>query len=106
MERETKTVSTPLEKELVLKSRLNAGERNQYIAALRECGYDGQDLSDFAAGIMALQSAERVFKVVVVSYDGSSENVYQRLEELPADEFDFVLRESGQVAQGNFQKAN
>lgn len=105
MERETKTVTTPLGKELVLKAVLNMRERNAVLGAFKDGGI-GADTSGMDAALAVMSVAPQIFAQVVVSYDGSAEKIYERLEDLDAAEFDFVLKESAEVTTGNLEKAN
>ena len=105
MERETKTVTTPLGKELVLKAVLNMRERNAVLGAFQEGGITA-DSTSMDSVLAVMQVAPKIFEQIVLSYDGSNEKVFERLEELPADEFDFVLKESADVTTGNLKKAN
>ena len=107
MERETKTLTTPDGKELVLKSYLTAKERNGYLLELDANGLKGSEggAPDAPTIAATIKSAKKLFETAVVSYDGSAENISDRLESGKADEYDFVLNAAGEVLAGNFRKA-
>ena len=108
MERETKTVTTPEGKELVLKAYLIAKERNEYLLELDRNGLKnpaGENASDGSVVAATIKSAKKLFELVVASYDGSAEAIAERLENAKSDEYDFALKEAAGVAQGNFLKA-
>lgn len=104
-ERETKTLKTPSGKELALKTYLTARERKQVKEALFSqmkggTNPDGQfEISELPASVM-IQAEEATLKAVIVSYDGSAENILDRLLDSKTDEYDFVLSEVNKVAEG------
>ena len=108
MERETKTVTTPENKELVLKSYLTAKERNGYLLELAANGLTKASLDDAhesAVTVATIKSAKKLFETAIVRYDGSAENIAERLDDVKSDEYDFVLNAAGEVLAGNFRKA-
>lgn len=108
MERQTKAVTTPDGKELVLKSYLTAKERNDYLLELAQNGLTKSSLEDAqssAVTVATIKSAKKLFETAIVSYDGSPENIVGRLEEAKSDEYDFALNEAGEILAGNFRKA-
>ena len=113
MERETIKLTTPLGKELVIKSFMNAKERNAIKSAFLEgIKIDPNDIAregesimkDVDASIM-LKAEKRTFEQLIVSYAGSSENIADRLEQATPAEYDFVVAELNKVTKGNFQSA-
>ena len=84
-----------------MKAYLTAKERNAYLKKLAGAGFDA-DKPDM---ISAMDTAGDLFAAVVVSYDGSAENVLGRLEDQRADEYDFVLKQAAEVAGGNLTVA-
>lgn len=112
MERETIKLTTPLGKDLVIKSFMNAKERNAIKSAFLEgikidpndIGSEDHMMKDVDASIM-LKAEKRTFEQLIVSYAGSSENIAGRLEEATPAEYDFVVTELNKVTKGNFQSA-
>lgn len=112
MERETIKLTTPLGKELTIKSFMNAKERNSIKSAFLEgIKIDPNDIrsedhimKDVDASIM-LKAEKRTFEQLIVSYAGSSENISDRLEQATPVEYDFVVAELNKVTKGNFQSA-
>ena len=101
MERETKTLTTPLGKELVVKSYVTARERNTFLTSAEKNGLVGDNPSSLAT----IKSAGDLVAAAIVSYDGSGEKILERLEDARVDEYDFVLTEAAGVIKGNFQEA-
>lgn len=103
MDRETQTLTTPLGKELTLKTYLTAKERNGYVeTAEKELKAGGIDSDSSTA---QLRIAPKLLTLVAVSYDGSGEDIPGRLDDQPSVEFDFALKEVAKVAKGNFPEA-
>jgi len=112
MERETIKLTTPLGKDLIIKSFMNAKERNAIKSAFLEgikidpndIGSEDHMMKDVDASIM-LKAEKRTFEQLIVSYDGSSENIADKLEQATPTEYDFVVAELNKVTKGNFQSA-
>lgn len=113
MERETIKLTTPLGKELIIKSFMNAKERNAIKSAFLEGikidpndigNEDSHVMKDVDASIM-LKAEKRTFEQLIISYAGSSENISDRLEQATPAEYDFVVAELNKVTKGNFQSA-
>ena len=102
-ERETKTLTTPSGKEIVLKTYLTARERKQVREALfsqmkGSSTPDGEfQVSELPASVM-IQAEEATINATVASYDGSAENVLPRLLDSKTEEYDFVLAEVNRVS--------
>ncbi len=113
MERETIKLTTPLGKELVIKSFMNARERNAIKSAFLEgIKIDPNDIANEGESIMKdvdasimLKAEKRTFEQLIVSYASSSENISDRLEQATPAEYDFVVLELNKVTKGNFQSA-
>lgn len=107
MERETKKLKTPSGKELELKSYLTARERNE----LRSVFLKGMAVEPNTAQIKEVSGAvvdeaeKKLLELAIVSYNGSAENVIERLLDSTPEEYDFVVAEANKLGAGNFQKA-
>lgn len=114
MQRETKTLTTPEGKELVIKTFMNARERNAIKSAFLEGikidpndiakKESGEILQECDASIM-LRAEKRMFEQLIVSYAGSSENIAERFEQASPKEYDFAIEELNRITSGNFEKA-
>ncbi len=114
MERETIKITTPEGKELVIKTYMNAKERNAIKSAFLEGikidpnniakKENGEILQECDASIM-LRAEKRMFEQLIVSYAGSSENMGDRIEQASPKEYDFVVDELNKISTGNFEKA-
>lgn len=109
--RETRNVKTPGGgKELVLKTYLTARERNELRGVflgemkIETAGDAGKaEIKDLSGA--ALEKAERkLIELAVVSFDGSAENILDRLLDSTPDEYDFAVREANKTHLGNFQQ--
>ena len=108
MERETKTLTTPLGKELKVKTYITAGERNKvrgvFLSSMKIDPNNGGKVQEIGGD--TLEVAEHAYiDSVVVSYDGSTENILGRLLESSPDEYDFVVGAANKIGGGNFLKA-
>ncbi len=96
MERETKTLVTPLGKQLVLKTYLTTREsrklREGFIKNTKttydERGVPHYEVMDTVGLIDG--GEDRAFEAAIVSYDGSTDNIVDRLLDAPKNEFSFV----------------
>ncbi len=108
-DRETRDITTPGGKILVIKSYITPREAN----AIREILIKGAsvDLNDMDAKIDKVPAENLVafsnamLKDVVVSYDGKTENILDVLLDLKdLKEFNFILVEAKAVYSGNLTK--
>lgn len=107
-------MTTPEGKELVIKTFMNARERNAIKSAFLEGikidpndiakKENGEILQECDASIM-LRAEKRMFDQLIVSYAGSSENIADRLEQASPKEYDFAIEELNGITSGNFEKA-
>lgn len=81
MERQTKTITTPLSKRSV--------EIISY--------FNGREKLSFSVYDKNLQ--EKVLKTAIVSVDGNKETAYEELLEMHGKDFDYVVSEIDKVAQ-------
>lgn len=97
MNRETQTIITPSQKELVIKTYLTARERNELRAVyLNDVVIDPQSggLAKMEIKGSLIEVAEtKLINLAVVSYDNSEIDILNRLLEGRPEEYDFVLSE-------------
>jgi len=63
------------------------------------------EISGFKGELIALQE-DRLISAIVTVMDGSSENIIDRILDLPTDEYDAILKEVRTVAEGKKQASN
>ncbi len=106
---ENKKITTPLGKVLELKPYLTAKEyrsiRSVYVNAMQTniTGEGMQPTANFT-GEVVNEAENRTIETTVVSYDGSTENIVDRVLSLPMDEFNFILEECNKSMKGNLTK--
>jgi hypothetical protein len=104
MDRETKDLITPGGHKVTVKSYLTAREVNGVLKVL----FADQSVSAEQGAnqkLSLLVGIERNIKLVeaaVVSLDDSTENLAERLQDLPASEYTAILNEVKELASGNF----
>lgn len=107
---ETKIITTPAGKELVTKDRLNSSARNE----LRELFLEYMEIDPVTgqmvqgskiSGKVVTLSEKKLIELLVVSYDGSAENIYDRLGETDPSEYDFIVAELNKINTGNLTGA-
>ena len=105
MDRPTHEITTPAGKVVILKDYITARERNEIrsVVAADVTMIEGvAHLKEIKAGL--LDAAERkVIETIVTSYEGSTENIVDRLLDASPEEYDFVRDEANKIS--NFQKA-
>lgn len=110
MERETRTIKTPADKDLVLKTYLTARERND----LRKVFLDGMNIDPATKQVKEipggmLDVAEKKYiEIAVVSYDGQTnpDGIIESLLNAKPEEYDFVANEAAKIEGGmGFQPA-
>jgi len=100
MERETKAITTPGGRTIVLRSYLTGREENELksllYADLKMSATDVQagkvSVTDIPASFIVKQE-EKAVELLIVSVDGSTENPAQKVLDLPSAEYDFVVQE-------------
>lgn len=107
-ERPTTKITTPSGKDVEIKTYLTARERNAlreiYLAQLKipTAAGSAPDLGQLSGDI--LEHAERkLIELAVVRYDGSAENILDRLLDGTPEEYDFVVAEANKI--GSFKPA-
>lgn len=106
-ERETKKLTTPSGKEIELKTFLTARERNQVRAVVAEkISLDvesGESKLAPISGELLERMAHTGIEIAVVSFNGSSENILERILDGSPEDYDFIVAETTKV--GNFKQA-
>ena len=92
-ERKVIIIKTPSGLEAGMKEYITAGE----FLDLNE-GKEKEQLSQN-------EMAKRLMHAAVVSLDGSSENVPERLREIPIADYIFITKEVAKLVDGNFTEA-
>jgi hypothetical protein len=105
--RETKKIKTPSGKEVEIKTYLTARERNELRAVFlknMEVDPTTNQIKEIKGSV--IEEAERkILELAIVSYDGSSENIIERLLEGTPEDYDFVVAEVNKISTGNFMMA-
>lgn len=107
-DRETKTVTTPDGKELVVKARLTAGERNAIRnivladATIDPSQFGQKDDStitgfDKLPAMILAKQEKAVIEHLVVSYGGKTEGIFAELELGTPEEYDFVVKTINEI---------
>lgn len=107
--RETMTLQTPGQKELVIKTYLTGRERNDARNAVFsrfKFGVDGKqaEVKEMSADIIT-DGDNKLIEVAVQSYDGKTTGVLDAILNAPVEEYDFVLAEAKKVRGGDFLMA-
>lgn len=104
LERTTTTVQTPAGKDLVTKEFITARERNVLRGAIAKNVEvkDGQ-ASIESIDVAGIDVAEReMINAFVISYDGITENVTDKLLDGTPAEYDFVIGKCNELLTANF----
>jgi len=103
MEREIKKITTPSGKVAELKTYLTAGEKRQlrsiFLRGMQVEIKEGEPTIKEVSGGILDEAENKAIELVVVSFDGSQENVLGRLLELPVEEYDFILAEVNKITR-------
>lgn len=109
-QRETKTIKTPSGKEAKLKTYLTAGESKELSLVFlkgMKLDYDSETkkpiVKDISGSLMN-EAENKAIELLVVSFDGSKENILDRLLELRTDEFDFIMKEINEITKPDEKK--
>ncbi len=109
MERETKKLQTPLGKEAEIKEYLTTRERNEFRAVFIKHStfkVEGESARvDHIDGAANDEAEAKLIQLAIVSYDGSSEKILDRLLDGDPQEYDFIIAEALKAVKGNFLKA-
>jgi len=99
--RETKKLSCPSGKEVEIKTYLTTRERDQVnldLVGSEKVATDGSPLTNFSINGL-IKSQQTIVKIMVISYDGNSENCFDRLYDGRPEDYDFISDELGKVMQ-------
>jgi hypothetical protein len=99
-DRETKEITTPLQHTAVVKTYLTGKEVDAILGDLFKDQQSGEKPTiPMTLGILR---NNKLIEAAVVSFDGSTENIFDRLQDLPASEKAFILNQVQELAGGNF----
>jgi hypothetical protein len=110
MDRETKKITTPSGKEVELKTYLTAGEAKElsliFLKGMK-LDYDPETkkptVKDMSGQLMN-DAENRTVEIMVVSFDGSAENILGRILQLRNDEFEFIMEEINKITKPDIGK--
>ena len=111
MQRETKEVTTPAGKKLILKTYITARERNElrnvYLSAMKLDTENGATQVKEVGGAVLEQAERKLLEVAIVEYDGkvATTDVLNALLDGTPTEYDFVVAEANKINTGNLAKA-
>jgi hypothetical protein len=99
-ERETKEATTPAGHKVVVKTYLTGREADAILGEL----FKDREASDTVSVpyTLALQRNNKLIEAAVVSLDDNTENIFERIQDLPASEKAFILKQVQDLAGGNF----
>lgn len=100
MEKETKEITTPQGCKATVRTFLTGREVDVILADLFKDQTSGEKPS--IPMTLALQRNNKLIEAALVSLEGSSENAFERLQDLPASEKTFILQQVQELAGGNF----
>ena len=93
-----------------IKTRLSARERNDlrrvFMSTLKVGDLQpGQSTDDKIPAGLALDVQEKMIATLVVSFDGSAENVLERVNNGTPEDFDELFVKAAEISKLNFQPA-
>lgn len=104
-EREVNTFETPLKKQVMIKAYLTPIERRDIRAAYAKnvkTVIDDQGNSKFEViegRDIVSDSEDALVRIAVVSYDGSAENILERLLNGPSEEHKFIFNKCNEIGK-------
>ena len=95
MDRETKTIETPISKQSVvlytfLLGREKRALTNVFLGKSLNISLDSQNVTGIDSAVIE-QAQELGWKTVVVSIDGSKENIVETILNMRSEDYDFVV---------------
>lgn len=108
MERETKTITTPVDAKVIEVKTYITGREKRALTGIYLNGKIGFDMeTQKVEGIdygVIDQAQDLAFKTVVVSVDGNSSNVVDAILNLKATDYDFVVTEINKITSGTLSE--
>lgn len=108
-EREIRTITLKSGKQVSIKTYLTARERNElrgvFFGNFKIDAAGGKPEIKEIDGSVLGKAEEKLIDLAVVSFDGSTENVPQRLLDGSTADYDEVVAEAGKIEGGNFTPA-
>ncbi len=108
MQRETKSFKTPQGIEIVMKTWLSAREYNEVKAemfkAIKIDPTTGEK-SDSMTGEFMLAQEQKLLSALIVSIDGSTEKISDKLLDMRNDEYQFIVAEANRINSANLAPA-
>jgi hypothetical protein len=101
MEREQKEIVTPGGHKVVVKTYLTAKEVNGALKQILSSTEVPEGKAKLSA-IVGIERNEKLVEAAVISLDYSAEDLSTRLGELPITDWQYILKEAGVLAEGNF----
>ncbi len=101
------TLKTPLGKDLELKSKLTARDRNilrGVFLSQMTFNPETKHVGDVQGSLLE-EGEKKYIEIVVLKYDGSAENIYDRLLNADPEEYDFVVSETSKIGKLTFPTA-
>jgi hypothetical protein len=99
-DRETKEITTPQGRRAVVYTYLTGREVDAILGDLFKDQQSGENPS--IPMTLGIQRNNKLIEAAVVSFDGITENIFERLQDLPASEKAFILKQVQELASGNF----
>ena len=99
-ERETKEITTPQGRKAVVRTYLTGREVDAVLTELFKDRESGEKVS--IPMTMGIQRNNKLIEAALVSLEDSTENVFERLQDLPAAEKAYILQQVNELAGGNF----
>lgn len=105
-DRQTTELTTPSGKKFEVKTYITARERNTLRSVLlQNFSFDsasGQTKSGDINGELLEKSEQKAIEIAVVSFDGKTEDVLNRILDGTSDDYDFIVAEANKIA--NFKQ--
>lgn len=109
MDRKTKTITLPSGKIAEVKEYITARERNELRGILLSQFTFKPDEAKPEIGQISGDIAEKIehkrIAIGIVSYDGSAENILDRILDGTPEDYDFIIAELNKLDTGGFRKA-
>ena len=101
--RPTREVTTPAGHKVTVKEYLTAREVNGVLTELfKSQEVSADDKNPRLSLVIGVQRNIKLVEAAVVSLDGTTENLSERIQDLPVSEYTAILNEVKGLADGNF----